>query len=177
MEDGRTNAGQTDPADASQHVSAQPRADDRTDRAAPNRRRQPDRPDRDPPARPDVAIQRVKFIRSFGYAFEGIGYLFRTQRNARIEVTIAAAVCALAAWLGISRQDWAILALTIAFVLAAEALNTAIEVAVDLSTPQRHPLAKIAKDVAAGMVLIAAGGSVVVGLFLLGPLLWHRLVK
>ena len=123
-----------------------------------------------------MAIEPVKILRSFGYAFSGLWYLVRTQRNARIEIAVGVAACALAAWLRIDREDWAILAITIAIVLMAEGLNTAIEVAVDLSTPQLHPRAKICKDVAAGMVLIAAIGSVVVGILIFGPPLWHRLV-
>jgi diacylglycerol kinase len=94
----------------------------------------------------------------------------------RIEIGAAAVVCAVAAWLRIGQEDWAILALTIGLVLVAEALNTALEVVVDLAKPQWHPRAKIAKDVAAGMVLLAAVAAVVVGVVILGPGIWHRLV-
>jgi diacylglycerol kinase len=118
----------------------------------------------------------MSLLRSFGFAFEGLGYLLRTQRNARIELAAGITACALGAWLRINLEDWAILALTIALVLMAEALNTAIEAAVDLSTPQRHPLAKICKDVAAGMVLIAALASLAVGALLFAPKVLHRLV-
>ena len=117
----------------------------------------------------------IKIVRSFYYAFAGLGYLLRTQRNARIEVVIGAAACAMAAWLGISRTEWAVLVFTMALVLILEGLNTAIEAAVDLASPQLHPLAKAAKDLAAGMVLIAAIASIAVGLLILGPPLWHRL--
>jgi diacylglycerol kinase len=116
-------------------------------------------------------------LQSFGFAFAGIWYLVRTQRNVRIEVGVGVGVCLAAGWLPISLEDWAILVLTIGVVLVAEALNTAIEVAVDLAKPQRHPLAKIAKDVAAGMVLLAAIAAAVVGFLILGPGVWHRLVK
>lgn len=105
----------------------------------------------------------------------GLRFLLRTQRNARIELGIGAAACAVAAWVGISRVEWAILAFTIALVLILEGLNTAIEAAVDLAMPRRHPLAKHAKDLSAGMVLIAAVASVAVGLLILGPPLWERL--
>jgi diacylglycerol kinase len=104
-----------------------------------------------------------------------LAHLFRTQRNARIHAVIAAAVCALAAWLRINRAEWAIIVLTIAAVLVLEGLNTAIEAAVDLASPAYHDLAKTAKDVAAAMVLMAAMSSVIVGLLVLGPPLWHRL--
>lgn len=114
-------------------------------------------------------------FRSFGYAFEGIAYLFRTQRNARIELAIGVAACGLAVWLHISRVEWSILILTIACVLILEGLNTALEAIVDLASPAAHPLAKIAKDVSAGMVLVAAIASVGVGLLILGPPLLERL--
>jgi diacylglycerol kinase len=116
-------------------------------------------------------------VRSFGFAWSGLWYLVRTQRNARIEMIAGAVACGLGAWLGIGRIDWAILAITIAMVLIVEGINTAIEAAVDLSTPERHPLAKVCKDVAAGMVLLAALASVVVGALVLGVPLWNRLVK
>ena len=111
---------------------------------------------------------------SFAFAFAGIGHLFRTQRNARIHVAVAVIVCLLAAWLRVTRVEWAILILTIACVLILEGLNTALEAVVDLASPQIHPLAKIAKDVTAGMVLIAAIAAVIVGLLILGPPLWAR---
>ena len=117
----------------------------------------------------------AKIFRSFGFAFAGLAYLFRTQRNARIHLLFAAAACALGAWLGISRVEWALLAFTIALVLILEGLNTAVEAAIDLASPEIHPLAKAAKDLAAGMVLIAAMASVAVGGLILGPPLWHKL--
>ena len=114
-------------------------------------------------------------VRSFYFAFAGIAYLFRTQRNAWIELAIGIVACAVAGWLGITRAEWGVLILTIACVLILEGLNTALEAAVDLASPQLHPLAKTAKDVTAGMVLIAAIASVIVGLLILGPPLWGRL--
>lgn len=120
-------------------------------------------------------VATVKIARSFYFAFAGLGYLFRTQRNARIELAIGALACGLAAWLGISRVEWAVIVFTIALVLILEGLNTAIEAAIDLASPRFHPMAKVAKDLAAGMVLIAAIASVAVGLLILGPPLWHKL--
>ena len=108
-------------------------------------------------------------MRAFGFAFEGVSYLIRTQRNARIEVAIGVAVIAAGLWLGMTAIEWAVLVLAMTLVLALEALNTAIELAVTLASPERHPLAKGAKDVSAAMVLIAAVGSVVVGAVVLGP--------
>lgn len=123
-----------------------------------------------------TAVTSVKILRSFYFAFAGLAYLFRTQRNARIHAVLGAAACGLAAWLGISRVEWAVLVFTVALVLILEGLNTAIEAAIDLASPDVHPLAKAAKDLAAGMVLIGAVASVLVGLLVLGPPLWHRLV-
>ena len=125
---------------------------------------------------PPAAALHVKIIRSFYFAFAGLAYLFRTQRNARIHLIVGTVACALAAWLGISRVEWAVLVFTIALVLIMEGLNTAIEAAIDLASPNIHPLAKAAKDLAAGMVLIGAMASVAVGLLILGPPLWRKLV-
>ncbi len=120
---------------------------------------------------------RGGIFRSFGFAFAGLGYLLRTQRNARVEVVIGAGACGVGWWVGIGRVEWAILAITIAIVLILEGVNTAIEAAIDLAMPEVHPLAKTGKDVAAGMVLIASIMAVVVGVVILGPPLWNRLVK
>ena len=120
-------------------------------------------------------ILSIRIVRSFYFAFAGLGYLFRTQRNARIELAIALAACGLAAWCHVTRIEWALLTVMIAMVLILEGLNTALEAAVDLASPQIHPLAKTAKDLAAGMVLIASLASIVVGLLILGPPLLTKL--
>ncbi len=127
----------------------------------------------DAPARTNL-ISRT--ARSFRFAFLGLGYLFRTQRNARIHAFIGLAACAVGWWVRISRVEWAVIIFTIALVLILEGLNTAVEAAIDLASPEIHPLAKAAKDLAAGMVLIAAIASVGVGLLILGPPLWHKIV-
>lgn len=113
---------------------------------------------------------------SFKFAFNGIGYVLCSQRNAKIHSAITLAVLVLGAWLKISPLGWAVLALTIGVVLAAEMLNTAVEAVVDLVSPEYHPLAKIAKDAAAGAVLWLAMAAVVVGLLILGPPLWQTLM-
>jgi diacylglycerol kinase len=118
----------------------------------------------------------IKLSRSFYFASAGLAYLFRTQRNARIHAAAGFCACAVAAWLRIDAVGWALLVFTIALVLILEGLNTAIEAAIDLAMPRAHPLAKAAKDLAAGMVLIAAIASVVVGLLILGPPLWRKLI-
>jgi len=119
---------------------------------------------------PDVRHTRsVSLIRSFHFAFEGISYLIRTQRNARIELAVGLVVLVVAVWVRVTPVEWAVLALTTAIVLAFEALNTALELAVSLASPERHPLAKAAKDVSAAMVLIAAIGAVLVGIAIFRP--------
>lgn len=114
---------------------------------------------------------------SFRYAFEGWSYVFRTQRNAWIHALATIAVVILAFWLHVSRLEWAILILTISFVWTAEFANTALEAVVDLVSPENHPQAKIAKDVAAGAVLVTACAAVIVGLLILGPPLLDRILN
>ncbi|MDY6876918.1 MAG: diacylglycerol kinase family protein [Chloroflexota bacterium] len=111
-------------------------------------------------------------LEAFRFAFAGLGYVLRTQRNVHIHLTIAAGAVALGLCLGLSPAQWAILALTIGFVLVSEMLNTVAEVLVDLVSPGYHILAKVAKDMMAGVVLLAAIISVIVGLLVLGPPLW-----
>src|SRR4051812_50063442 len=111
----------------------------------------------------------VKIRRSFYFAFLGLFFLFRTQRNARIELALGFVACGLGAWLHITRVEWALIVFTIALVLILEGLNTAVEAAIDLASPEIHPLAKAAKDLAAGMVLIAPIASVAGGVTILGP--------
>lgn len=106
---------------------------------------------------------------SFRYAFAGIGYVIRTQRNFRLHLLVSACVIGMGVWLHISLDQWAILAVMMALVLHAELVNTALEAVVDKASPEIHPLAKIAKDCAAGAVLITALLAVLVGLLILGP--------
>ena len=111
-------------------------------------------------------------LRAFRFAFEGVGYLMRTQPNARIHLVVTVAVVSLAAWLRVDREGWVWLVLAIGLVWAAEAFNTALEAVVDLASPETHPLAKASKDVAAAGVLLAAITAAAVGLLVLGPRLW-----
>lgn len=115
-------------------------------------------------------------IHAFGHAFRGWGHVLKTQQNAWIHSMIAAAVIALGLWLGIDPRDWAVLVLTIAMVFTAEFINTAIEAIVDLTSPSQHPLARVGKDVGAGAVLVAALAAIIVGLLILGPPLWAKLL-
>lgn len=108
-------------------------------------------------------------ISSFRFAFAGLGHLLRTQRNARVELAIGGAAIVAGLVLGLAPAEWAVLVVTICLVLILEGLNTSLELAVDLASPEIHPKAKAAKDLAAGMVLVAALGSVAVGVLLFGP--------
>src|SRR5437764_8524645 len=114
----------------------------------------------------------AKFLAAFGYAFSGLWYALRTQRNARVHVGIATLVIIAGIVLRISAVEFAILFITISSVFTAEMFNTVFELCIDLASPTYHPLAKIAKDVAAGAVLLSAILAVVIGLFVLGPHLW-----
>jgi diacylglycerol kinase len=113
--------------------------------------------------------------RSFRFAFAGWWHVIHTQRNAWIHALASVLALVLAAWLGLSPRDWAILLLTIALVWTAEFINTAIEAIVDLVSPTVHPLAKVGKDVGAAAVLIAALTSILVGILLMGPPLILRI--
>jgi len=108
-------------------------------------------------------------VRSFGYAIEGLAYLVRTQRNFRIHLLVAIGAAAAGLASRLSAIEWAVLIVTIALVIMTEGLNTGIELAVSLASPERRPEAKAAKDIAAGAVLVAAIASVGVGLALFGP--------
>ncbi|RMG96041.1 MAG: diacylglycerol kinase family protein [Chloroflexi bacterium] len=113
--------------------------------------------------------------RSFRYAFEGWWYVIRTQHNAWIHAIISVAVFAVGFWVSLPARDWAVLILTMMAVWMAEFMNTALEAVVDLTMPDVHPLAKVAKDVAAAAVLVGAMGAVLIGLLILGPPLYARL--
>lgn len=114
-------------------------------------------------------------VHAFRYAFAGLVYVLRTQRNAWIHAFVSTLVFLMCFWLRLSPQDWAIIILTIAIVWTAEFINTALEAIVDLASPQQHPLAKVGKDVGAAAVLIAAMAAILVGLLIMGPPLWNKL--
>jgi diacylglycerol kinase len=111
----------------------------------------------------------MRLIRSFSHALAGISHGLRTQANLRIHFAAAIGVTFAGLLLQISTLEWAILVVTITIVMSAELLNTAIEAAVDRVGSESHPLSKVAKDAAAGAVLIGAIGSVIVGLLIFGP--------
>jgi diacylglycerol kinase len=118
---------------------------------------------------------RRGLVNSFRYASSGLWHALKTQRNVLIHVSIAITVVIAGMALDLNTGEWAIIALTMGFVFTAELFNTVIEAVIDLVTEEYHPLAKKAKDVAAGAVLAAAITAVAVGLLVLGPPLLARL--
>ena len=112
-------------------------------------------------------------IRSFLPAIEGLFHVIKTQKNAWIHLFFTIVITAAGLILQISRLEFAIIFLTMGFVWAAECFNTAIEAAVDLCSPQNHPLAKISKDTGAAAVLVAAVTSVIIGILILAPPLFN----
>lgn len=100
---------------------------------------------------------------SFGYAIEGLRYAWRTQRHLRIHVSLGIVAVGMGLFFSITAPEWAALVTAIALVIALELLNTVVEALVDLFTPEFHSGAKVAKDVAAGAVLVAALGALAVG--------------
>ncbi len=125
-----------------------------------------------PPTTHQSKREWAKFIAGFGYAFHGLWYALRTQRNARVHAIIATLAILVGIFFHISAVEFAMIFVAITGVFVAEMFNTVIEICVDLASPTYHPLAKVAKDVAAGAVLLNALLSVVIGLFVLGPHVW-----
>lgn len=111
----------------------------------------------------------AKFIAGFGFAFSGLWHAIRTQVNMKVHIALAILAIALGIALHISTVEYAIIFVTIAGVMVAEMFNTVIERTVDLASPSYHPLAKIAKDVAAGAVLLSAIMAIIIALFIFGP--------
>lgn len=118
------------------------------------------------PLTPSKPSQLKKRINSFKFAFNGINILFSTQINARIHLIISFLAVGIGFFAKLSRNQWCILLLTIAIVIAAEAINTAIEFLADAVTDQYHPLIGKAKDIAAAAVLICSIGAVIIGFIL-----------
>jgi diacylglycerol kinase (ATP) len=100
---------------------------------------------------------------SFNYAFEGIIHVLRTQRNMRIHFVVAFIVLVAALVVNVTKLELIALVISITFVLIAEMLNTGIEAAIDIATTSFDPMAKLAKDIAAGAVLIASVNALMVG--------------
>jgi diacylglycerol kinase (ATP) len=142
--------------------------------------RDPEDQDRDererPPRRPPQPApgRAPTLLDSFNYAFEGIIHVLRTQRNLRIHFIAAVLVFAAAIAVGVTRLQLIALVIAIAFVLVAEMLNTAIEGVIDVSTTSFDPNAKLAKDIAAGAVLIASITAIAVGFLVFSSAVGQR---
>ena len=118
--------------------------------------------------RPPEGLWRRR-VASFGHAGRGVWSALRSEVHLRFHAVATVVVIGLGFYYGISRLEWALVALAAASVWATELVNTAIEALTDLASPAWHPLAGKAKDVAAGAVLLAALGAVVVGALVFGP--------
>lgn len=110
------------------------------------------------------------FFKAFAYAWHGIAHTVKTQRNFRFHIAAMVYVTAFSLFYELTRGEYVLLALTFSSVISAELMNTAIEAAVDLCSPEQHRLAKIAKDAAAGAVLVTAFFAVIVGVLLFGDI-------
>jgi len=112
-------------------------------------------------------------IQAIKVALEGIKHVLTTQPNARIHAGFTLVVFIVAGLLTLPRLEWVILLLAVGLVWTAEVFNTAVEIAVDVVSPNYDPKAKIIKDISAGAVLISVLVSILVGLFIFGPYLWN----
>ncbi len=115
------------------------------------------------------AIPRPGFWRSFSLAGQGVWHVVRTQRSMRVHLLAGLAAVTAGLTLRIDAVDWACVLAAIGLVLTAEALNTVVEALVDLCTDEFHPLAKAAKDMAAGAVLISSAAALGVGIAVFLP--------
>lgn len=105
----------------------------------------------------------------------GIWVMLSSQHNARIHAAATGVVVLVGLYFGLTRSEWCWIVIAIVSVWTAEALNTAFEFLTDVASPQFHPIAAKAKDVAAGAVLITAVGSMIIGLLIIGPYVWRVL--
>ncbi len=106
---------------------------------------------------------------SFRYAFEGVRYAVCTERNMWIHICVAVCVIVAGFYFQLSKYEWIIILLVMTNVIGLEMLNTALEAAVDLVTEDYHPLAKKAKDIAAGAVLVTVVTAIIIGLIIFIP--------
>ena len=114
-------------------------------------------------------MKKDPLYKSFGYAFQGIFNTIRTERNIKIHCAAAILVTIFGIWLQIAKTEWMICFILFGLILALELVNTAVEATVDLFTEERKPLAKKAKDAAAGAVLIVAIFAAVIGILIFIP--------
>jgi diacylglycerol kinase (ATP) len=111
----------------------------------------------------------IKRAKSFTYAGRGLWVFIKTTHNAWVHLVILAAAIALGAYFHITTVEWMMLVFAGGFVLVSEAFNTAIEIDIDLTSPEYHPYAKDTKDVAAGAVLLSAITAAIIGCLVFGP--------
>jgi diacylglycerol kinase len=121
----------------------------------------------EPPVHP--YMRSASLLASFGYAFQGARYAFRTQRNLKVHSVITILVVLAGALLRISLDQWTVLAVVIGLVFQTELTNTAVEAVVDRVSPEYHMLSKVAKDCSAAAVLVTALAAVVVGMLIFLP--------
>ena len=114
-------------------------------------------------------MKKSPLYKSFGYAFQGIFACIRKERNIKIHLTMMTLVILAGILFHISLTEWLICMILFALVLSLEIVNTAVEACVDLATEERKPLAKLAKDAAAGAVLVSAIFSAIIGLLIFIP--------
>ncbi|MGY2130740.1 diacylglycerol kinase family protein [Hymenobacter sp. HD11105] len=124
----------------------------------------------DLPPSPRGLLQRR--VASFGHAFRGVASALRSEVHLRFHALATVVVIGLGFYFDISLTEWALVALAVGTVWTAELANTAIEALTDLVSPEYHPLAGKAKDVAAGAVLLAALAALVVGALIFAPRVW-----
>jgi diacylglycerol kinase (ATP) len=122
-----------------------------------------------PAGRPGLLRRRVA---SFGHAFRGVGAALRSELHLQFHAVTSAVVLGLGLYFKLTTTEWALVALAVAGVWAAELFNTAIETLTNLVSPGYHPLAGKTKDVAAAGVLLAALGALAVGALVFGPKIW-----
>jgi diacylglycerol kinase len=120
-------------------------------------------------------ITSTNRLKSLGFALAGWLYMLRRQKNTRIQAIASMVVMIIALWLQVDFLSFAVLILSITIVWMAEFVNAAVEAAINLSTSELHPMAKVGKDVASAAVLLGVVASMLIGLLVLGPPLLHKL--
>ncbi|MBZ0304641.1 MAG: diacylglycerol kinase family protein [Anaerolineae bacterium] len=126
---------------------------------------------------PEAYSERVSpnRVQSFGYALAGILHMLRYAKNVRLQILAALLVFIMAAWLRLNTVEWAVIVIVIMLNGFAEFVNAAIEATINMIGSGYHPMAQVAKDVAAGSVLLMTLMAVAVGLLIIGPPLWEKI--
>lgn len=119
--------------------------------------------------------EKQNLMMSFRHAFDGVRFVVLSERNARVHICLAVVVIVLSLWLGLDWIEWALIVTAIGMVFGGEMANTVVELTVDLLMPEQHDLAKYAKDVAAGAILVFAFTAAFIGFMVLGPPLLAKL--